>query len=148
MVNLSSIKLSNSRVDETSIPRVAVFVGGTDGIGKLALAGLARLGLSFKAYVIGRKEKETSFRSVIEELHQVNPVASVIWIEGEVSLLSEVKRVCDYIRTLETEVDLLFMTPGFAPFAGRQSTLSPSGSILSQANARKIPPKVSMSATL
>jgi NAD(P)-dependent dehydrogenase (short-subunit alcohol dehydrogenase family) len=125
MVNLSSIKLSNGQVNESSYPRVAVFVGGTDGIGKLTLAGLAGLGLNFKAYVIGRKVSQEVFKSIIEELHLANPAASVIWIEGEVSLLAEVKRVCDHIRTLETEVNLLFMTPGFAPFAGRQSTLSP-----------------------
>lgn len=123
MVNRTSIKTSNSQITQSSVPRVAVFVGGTAGIGKLTLGGLARLGLDFKAYVIGRKESEVSFRPFTEDLQAANPKASIIWVEGEVSLLSEAKRVCDHIKTLETSIDLLFMTPGFAPFNGRKSKL-------------------------
>ncbi|KAH7361245.1 hypothetical protein BKA66DRAFT_573592 [Pyrenochaeta sp. MPI-SDFR-AT-0127] len=122
MVNISSIRKSNKQVDESSAPRVAVFVGGTAGIGKITLAKIADLGIGFKAYVIGRKGSEQSFKSFLEELHQANPNANVIWIEGEVSLLSEAKRVCDYIKTLESTVDLLFMTTGYAPFGGRDNT--------------------------
>jgi hypothetical protein len=123
MVNISLIKKSNNQIDESSVPRVAVFVGGTAGIGKITLAAVAGVGISFKAYVIGRKESEQSFKPFIDELHQANPNANVIWVEGQVSLLSEVKRICDHIKTLESEVDLLFMTPGYAPFSGRESII-------------------------
>lgn len=124
MVKISLIRECNNKIDESSAPRVAVFVGGTAGIGRITLARLVGLGTSLKAYVVGRKQSEQSFRPVIEELQQGNPKATVIWVEGEVSLLSEVKRICDRIRTLESSIDLLFMTPGYAPFAGRMSTTS------------------------
>lgn len=121
MVNLSLIRQSNSRIDQASAPDVAVFVGGTAGIGKITLAEIAALGLGLKAYVIGRRESEQAFKPFLEELNQANANTNVIWVEGQISLLSEVKRVCDHIKALETKVDLLFMTTGYAPFGGRQS---------------------------
>ncbi|CAO2649322.1 Nn.00g067070.m01.CDS01 [Neocucurbitaria sp. VM-36] len=122
MVNIALIRESNKHIDESSAPRVAVFVGGTAGIGKITLTEIAGLGTSFKAYVIVRKESADSIKPFFEQLHQANPNANVIMIEGEISLLSEVKRVCDYIKPLETQIDLLFMTTGYAPFGGRQNT--------------------------
>ncbi|KAF2875856.1 hypothetical protein BDV95DRAFT_562768 [Massariosphaeria phaeospora] len=122
MVKISLIRQSNSRIDESSAPRVAVFAGGTSGIGKLTLAELAGLGTSFKAYVVGRKESERSFKTFIGDLHQTNPNAEIIWVEGEISLLSEVKRICDHIKTLESRIDLFFLTAGYAPFEGRKNT--------------------------
>jgi hypothetical protein len=121
MVNISAIRKSNAKVDSSSAPRVAVFVGGTAGIGKLTLAELAALGTSFRAYVIGRKVSKASFATVRDDLQQANQNAEIVWIDGEVSLLSEVKRICSYIKTLEKNVDLLFMTTGYAPLGGRQS---------------------------
>ncbi|KAF2831568.1 hypothetical protein CC86DRAFT_140909 [Ophiobolus disseminans] len=122
MVKISLIKQSNEQVDESSAPHVAVFVGGTAGIGKITLSKIASLGTNFKAYIIGRKSSEHSFRPVIEDLHKANPNAKLIWVEGEASLLSEVKIICDHIKTLESSIDLLFMTPGYAPFNGRMNT--------------------------
>jgi NAD(P)-dependent dehydrogenase (short-subunit alcohol dehydrogenase family) len=125
MVNISTIRKSNAQIDSSSTPRVAVFVGGTAGIGKLTLMELAALGTRFKAYVIGRKGSKESFTIVRDELQQANPNAQIIWIDGEVSLLSEVKRICSHIKTLEASVDLLFMTAGYAPLGGRQSMCEP-----------------------
>jgi NAD(P)-dependent dehydrogenase (short-subunit alcohol dehydrogenase family) len=125
MVNISTIRKSNAQIDSSSTPRVAVFVGGTAGIGKLTLTEIVALGTSFKAYVIGRKGSKESFTLVRDELQQANPNAKIIWIDGEVSLLSEVKRICSHIKTLEGSVDLLFMTAGYAPLGGRQSMCKP-----------------------
>jgi NAD(P)-dependent dehydrogenase (short-subunit alcohol dehydrogenase family) len=123
MVHLSQIKENNAHIDEESAPRVAVFVGGTSGIGKLTLNAIAGLGTHFKAYVVGRQESEASSKPFIEGLHAANTDASIVWVEGQVSLLSEAKRICDDIKKLETSIDLLFMTTGYVPFGGRQSTL-------------------------
>jgi len=122
MVNISLIRKSNSQIDKSSAPRIAVFVGGTSGIGKITLNEIAGLGVDFKAYVVGRKASEESFRSFAEELHQSQPNADIIWVEGEVSLLAEVKRVCDRVKALESRIDLLFMTTGYAPWEGRKGT--------------------------
>ena len=121
MVHLTKIKESNAQIDEETAPRIAVFVGGTSGIGKITLGAIAKLGTKFKAYVVGRKASKATFQPFIEELHTANPNASIIWVEGQVTLLSEVKRICDYIKTLETSIDLLFLTTGYVPFFGRES---------------------------
>jgi NAD(P)-dependent dehydrogenase (short-subunit alcohol dehydrogenase family) len=123
MVRISQIKENNAQIDEKSAPRVAVFVGGTSGIGKLTLNAITRLGTRFKAYGIGRQESEAAFKPFIEELHLANANASIIWVEGQISLLSEVQRVCDRIKRLEGSIDLLFMTAGYVNFSGRHSTL-------------------------
>lgn len=124
MVNISSIRQSNQHLDTSSVPQVAVFVGGTAGIGKITLAEIAGHGTSFKAYVIVRKASAGSAKQYFEELQKANPNTMVILVEGEISLLSEVKRICDHIKTLESQIDLLFMTTGYAPSGGRQSITS------------------------
>ena len=121
MVHLTKIKESNAHIDKETAPRIAVFVSGTSGIGKITLGAVAKLGTNFKAYVVGRKESKAAFQPFIDELHTANPNASIIWVEGQVTLLSEVKRICDYIRKLETSIDLLFLTTGYVPFFGRES---------------------------
>jgi NAD(P)-dependent dehydrogenase (short-subunit alcohol dehydrogenase family) len=133
MVKLTLIRANNAQIDETSAPRVAVFVGGTSGIGKLTLGAIAKLGTNFKAYVVGRKESKAVFETFAESLRLANPNVDIIWIEGQVSLLSEVKRICDHIKTLESSIDLLFMTTGYAPLGGRQSRPSlPINPLISQ----------------
>jgi len=61
-------------------------------------------------------------KTFIQELQGINPKAEVIWTEGEVSLLSETKRVCELIKSKERRVDLLFLTAGYAPFGTRKET--------------------------
>jgi NAD(P)-dependent dehydrogenase (short-subunit alcohol dehydrogenase family) len=119
MVKLAAINKCIARADEASIPRVAVFVGGTSGIGKLALGGLVRLGTNIRVYVVGRRETLPSFQPYIDELGATNSKAEIVWIEGQVTLLSEVKRVCEDIKKRESSIDLLFLTPGYPPFSGR-----------------------------
>ncbi|KAI4617306.1 hypothetical protein J4E80_005508 [Alternaria sp. BMP 0032] len=122
MVHLTKIKESNAHIDKETAPRIAVFVGGTSGIGKITLGAVAKLGTNLKAYVVGREESKAAFQPFIEELHTANPNASIIWVEGQVTLLSEVKRICDHIKKLETSIDLLFLTTGYVPFFGRENT--------------------------
>ena len=120
MVHLSLIQESNAQIDQSCSPRVAVFMGGTSGIGKITLQEIAELGFDFKAYVVGRKQTEDTYRPFIEDVEKANPKTKIIWVEGEISLLAEVKRVCNYIKALEFEIDLLFMTAGYAPLGGRE----------------------------
>jgi NAD(P)-dependent dehydrogenase (short-subunit alcohol dehydrogenase family) len=124
MPNITTVRQSNALLTPNTISKTAVFVGGTAGIGKLTLTALAELGFNFKAYVIGRKGSEASFKAHAEELRSKNAKAEPIWIEGEVSLLSETKRICDHLTTLETSIDLLFLTTGYGPMGGRNSTFS------------------------
>lgn len=116
MVSNKQVKAANALINDATGPQVAVFAGGTSGTGKYTVEALVRTGASVRIYLVGRKSSEERMRGFIQELHQVNPKAEVIWTEGEISLLSETKRVCEFIKSRESRVDLLFLSAGYAPF--------------------------------
>lgn len=122
MVSYKEVQASNALVNDATAPRVAVFVGGTSGIGLATIRALVSTGASVKIYLIGRKSSEERMQPFMQELRVTNPKAEVIWTEGEVSLLAETKRICEAIKSKESRVDLLFMSTGYAPFSGRRET--------------------------
>jgi NAD(P)-dependent dehydrogenase (short-subunit alcohol dehydrogenase family) len=122
MVSYKEILASNALINDATAPRVAVFVGGTSGIGKLTVRALVATGASVRIYLVGRKISEEPTNAFIQELYAINPKAEVIWTEGEVSLLAETKRICEVIKSKESRVDLLFLTAGYAPFGTRKET--------------------------
>ncbi|KFY27866.1 hypothetical protein V493_03256 [Pseudogymnoascus sp. VKM F-4281 (FW-2241)] len=122
MVSYKEIQASNALINDATAPSVAVFAGGTSGIGKFTVKALVATGANVRIYLIGRKSSEARTRIFIQELRAVNPKAEVIWIEGEISLLAETKRVCEVIKSKESRIDLLFLTAGYAPFGARHET--------------------------
>jgi NAD(P)-dependent dehydrogenase (short-subunit alcohol dehydrogenase family) len=122
MVSYKEIQASNALINDATAPRVAVFVGGTSGIGNLTVKALVATGESMRIYLVGRKSSEERMLAFIQELHAINPKAKVIWTEGEIALLAETKRVCEAIKSKESRVDLLFLTAGYAPFGARKET--------------------------
>lgn len=122
MVSYTEIQASNALINDATGPRVAVFVGGTSGIGKLTVKALVATGTSVKIYLVGRKSSEQPTRAFIQELSAINPKAEVIWTEGEVALLAETKRICEVIKSKESRVDLLFLSTGYAPFGTYEET--------------------------
>ncbi|KAF7554945.1 hypothetical protein G7Z17_g2561 [Cylindrodendrum hubeiense] len=122
MVSSKEIRASNALINDATAPRVAVFVGGTSGIGKFTVQALVATGASVRIYLVGRKSSEERTNAFIQELQVINPKAEVIWTEAEVALLAETKRVCQAIKTKESRVDLLFLTTGYAPFGTRSET--------------------------
>jgi len=122
MVSYKDIQASNALINDATAPRVAVFVGGTSGIGKFTVRALVATGASVRIYLVGRKLSEEPMNAFIQELRAINSKAEVIWTEGEVSLLAETKRICEVIKSKESRVDLLFLTAGYAPFGTRKET--------------------------
>jgi NAD(P)-dependent dehydrogenase (short-subunit alcohol dehydrogenase family) len=122
MVSYKEIQASNALINDATAPRVAVFVGGTSGIGKFTVRALVATGASMRIYLVGRKSSEEPMHAFIQELHASNPKAEIIWTEGEIALLAETKRVCEAIKSKESRVDLLFLTAGYAPFGTRRET--------------------------
>jgi NAD(P)-dependent dehydrogenase (short-subunit alcohol dehydrogenase family) len=122
MVSYKEILASNALVNGTTALHVAVFVGGTSGIGKFTIKALVATGISVKIYLVGRKSSKERTQAIIEELHALNRRAEVIWTEAEISLLADVKRVCELITSKESRVDLLFLSAGYAPFGTREET--------------------------
>ena len=123
MVSFRDIQASNALISDANAPRVAVFVGGTSGIGKFTLRALVEKGTSVRIYLVGRKSAKESSDVFIQEMKAVNPKAEIIWVEGEVALLSETKRVCEIIKNKEKTIDLVFITLGYAPFTARKNTI-------------------------
>lgn len=122
MVAYKNIQASNALINDANAPRVAVFVGGTSGIGKLALRALVATGTSVRIYLVGRPSSEERSRTFIQELQSLDPSAKVIWVEAEVSLLAEGKKACEVIKAKESRIDLLFLTTGYSPFGVREET--------------------------
>jgi NAD(P)-dependent dehydrogenase (short-subunit alcohol dehydrogenase family) len=122
MVSSKEIHASNALINDVNGPRVAVFVGGTSGIGKSTIKALVSTSTTTRIYLIGRKSSEDPMKAFIQELSTINSKAEVIWIEGEISLLAEGKRICNLIKSKESRIDLLFLTAGYAPFGTRKET--------------------------
>jgi len=100
---LSEIKASNSRITAKNAPRTAVFVGATSGIGKATLTRLVAQQAPIKIYVIGRNAaKQQQF---LDELRKSNKNANIVFIEAEVSLMAETKRVCREIKEKEPSLE-------------------------------------------
>lgn len=122
MVLYSEIQASNALINDSTAPKVAIFIGGTSGIGKLTLKALVSTGASLRIYLIGRKATAQQTQPVIQELNAINPKAEIIWTQGEVSLLAETRRICEHVKSVESQVDLVFLTTGYAPFGPRRVT--------------------------
>lgn len=118
MVSLAEVRDSNKKITDANTPRVAVFIGGTAGIGKAALMELVSCGFPVKVYLIGRDgPKQQSF---LDNLRALNKGAEIIFLEGQISLLAEAKRLSNEILKREPSVNLLLLSAGFLPFQGRQ----------------------------
>ncbi|KAJ5547894.1 hypothetical protein N7513_005128 [Penicillium frequentans] len=122
MVSYKEIQASNALINESTAPRIAVFVGGTSGTGKSTIEALVATGTSIRIYLIGRQCSYERTHAFIQELQAINPRAEIIWTEGEVSLLAETKRICEVVAKKESCIDLLFFTTGYAPFGARTET--------------------------
>jgi NADP-dependent 3-hydroxy acid dehydrogenase YdfG len=118
MVSLSEIRRSNSELKTQSPGLVAVFVGGTAGIGANTLKHLVISTNSPKVYIVGRSQ--TAAAPQLDELKTLNPHATFTFIEAQASLLKDVDRVCNEIKSIEKKIDLLFLTVGALSLNGRQ----------------------------
>ncbi|KAJ9373881.1 hypothetical protein DTO282E5_1237 [Paecilomyces variotii] len=120
MVSLTDVKTSNGQLTAATVPKVAVFVGATSGIGRAALENLISKGFPVRVYIIGRDK--AAFQPTLSELQASNPSADLIFLEGHISLMAETRRLVDMILIREEYVDLLFLSAGFLPFLGRRET--------------------------
>ncbi|RDW64360.1 uncharacterized protein DSM5745_09771 [Aspergillus mulundensis] len=101
---------------------VAVFVGGTSGIGETTARAFIRHthASSSHAYLIGRDEARAT--RIIEELQTRYPSSRVTFIKSDASLLREVDAACGAIQRNETKVNVLFLSPGIGTTSGRDET--------------------------
>jgi len=119
---LTEIKAANSRITAENAPRTAVFVGATSGIGKATLTRVVAQKIPIKIYVIGRNA--TKQRVFLDELPKSNKKADIVFMEAEVSLMAETKRVCNEIKATETSLDAVFLSTGYIPWGGSEGHIS------------------------
>lgn len=113
MVTIKDVRISNTNFKESKRADglVAVFIGGTSGIGMGTLKQFAKQISSPKIYIVGRSKSAAT--PLLKELGCLNSKGTYIFQETEVSLLKNVDKVCNEIKAHEEKVDLLFMSPAY-----------------------------------
>ena len=127
MVAISAVRKANDTLVSRPPGLVSVFVGATKGIGASALRELVKHLKAPKAYVMGRSKANCA--SQLTELESLNPQATIIFIETDISLLKNVDAVCKDIVSREPKLDLLYMSPGLLAFGGPDCKRSPSSTL-------------------
>lgn len=136
MVRLDVVRAYNSALVKAQ-PLVAVFVGGTSGIGEQTIRALAathsKQGKGLRLYVVGRNADAA--QKTISECTRVCPRGYFRFVQAkDLALLEDVDKVCaEIIRIEEDEnakggtakVDLLVMTQALLNFQPRRGKLSP-----------------------
>ncbi|OJJ42452.1 hypothetical protein ASPZODRAFT_170125 [Penicilliopsis zonata CBS 506.65] len=110
MVSLSQVIASNQRIATLPPGLVAVFVGGTSGVGEYTVKAFARYAVSPRVYIVGRSQEAAD--RIIAECQQTNPAGCFTFLPGDVSLLATVDEVCREIREKESAINLLVETQG------------------------------------
>ncbi|RAK84728.1 short-chain dehydrogenases/reductase [Aspergillus costaricaensis CBS 115574] len=110
MPTLSQVRQSNTALGAQRQKMVAVFVGGTSGIGEATAKQMALAVKQPTIHLVGRNPASGS--RVLEELRASNPNGSFHFIQSDVSLLRSVDKACAEITDKEKQIDLLFMSTG------------------------------------
>jgi NAD(P)-dependent dehydrogenase (short-subunit alcohol dehydrogenase family) len=121
MVAISTVRDHNASLKSLPANLVAVFVGGTSGIGFFTAREFVRSTISPRVYLIGRNATEAT--KIIEELKSINPASQVSFIQKDISLLKNVDEACNEIKSKEKQVNALFMTCGYLTMKGRDETV-------------------------
>ena len=114
-------------------PLVAVFFGGTSGIGSYTIRSLATAcadgGKGLRAYIVGRKVKAAE--EIISECRGIYPDGQFKFVKAEdLSLIQEVDRVCAELIQLEEKeaqdprIDYLMLSTGGSIFLPRKGEVS------------------------
>ena len=115
MVQLAEVRASNARIAST-LPSglVAVFVGGTSGIGETTLKQFVKHTHQPRVYIIGRS-KDAGDR-IADECRKLNKEGRYIFMQNDVSLIRNVDEVCKEIKSMEKAINLLFLSTGTLVF--------------------------------
>jgi short-subunit dehydrogenase len=112
---LTSVASSNNKISTTfSHGLVAVFVGGTSGVGEYTVKAFAKYSINSRVYIVGRS-RESADR-IIQECSHVSSGSTFQFIQADVSALRGVNSVCDEIKNKETTINLLFLSQGSMGF--------------------------------
>ncbi|KAH6877741.1 hypothetical protein BKA58DRAFT_81412 [Alternaria rosae] len=120
MVSLDIVRAHNASLKTLPPHQVAVFVGGTSGIGFFTAREFVRTTTSPHVYLIGRNATEAG--KIMDELNSINSSSQISFIQKDISLLKNVDQACNEIKGKEKQVNMLFMTCGYLTMKGRDET--------------------------
>ncbi|OJJ38697.1 hypothetical protein ASPWEDRAFT_75347, partial [Aspergillus wentii DTO 134E9] len=120
MVSLETVRESNLALKDYGPDLVAVFVGGTSGIGESTARAFVQHTLSPRVYLVGRNEAQAS--KIIDELRQVNSSGEVSFIKCDATRLRAVDEACKAIQEKEEKVNLLVLSSGILTNKGPDET--------------------------
>lgn len=111
MVSFKAIQASNARIPSV-LPSglVAVFVGGTSGIGEYTLKEFVRRTRHPRIYNIGRSQQSSD--RIADECKELNADAQYTFIQADVSLIRSVDAVCEQIKAKEKAIHVLCLSIG------------------------------------
>ncbi|KAI0188921.1 putative short-chain dehydrogenases/reductase [Xylaria flabelliformis] len=120
MVALSEIIASNKRIS-SALPAglVAVFVGGTNGVGEYTLEAFVRYARAPKVIIVGRSQEAAD--RIVNECQEINPDGHFEFIRADVSLLKNVDDVCRQIKQRVSVINILFESQGSMAFQSETS---------------------------
>lgn len=113
--NLTQIRNWNATLKTARPEVVALFVGGTSGIGRNTAIKLAGAVATPTIFIVGRNEKAGA--EVLEELKAANKNGTYSFISADVSHLRNVDDVCQKVKSDMSALDLLFMSSGGLAFS-------------------------------
>lgn len=121
MVSAKVVSVSNTLISKT-LPTspTALFVGGTNGIGRTTLEAFAASTQSPTVFFVGRSQ--TAAEEMLRELEtKINAKGTYGFYIANCTLLSEVDRVCEAVKErLEGQnkgLDYLFLSCGYVALA-------------------------------
>jgi NAD(P)-dependent dehydrogenase (short-subunit alcohol dehydrogenase family) len=124
MVALPEVQSSNSRIASALPPGlVAVFVGGTNGIGETTLKQFAKHARKPRVYFIGRSQEAGD--RIAAECKALNSDGEYIFVKADTSLIRNVDDICRDIEANEKSVNLLFLSTGSLIVGTSMSTILP-----------------------
>lgn len=113
MVALDAVKASNATVAK-QLPAglVAVFVGGTSGIGEFSLKGLAKYAVKPTIYIVGRNVEAAA--RIIAECRTLNPDGEYFFIQKSLGLLRDAEELCEELKNKLHYINILCLSVGEA----------------------------------
>ena len=111
MVSVPQMAVSNDLMP-THLPAnlVAIFVGGTSGLGEAALKVFTKRAVSPRVYIVGRSQVRA--QRIIGDCKVSNPDGEYNFLQADLSLMRNVDVVCEKIKAREEVVNLLFLSQG------------------------------------
>lgn len=118
--SINDIRKTNKESENFDLKNpVAVFVGGTSGIGEHTAYEFVKHTHSPTCYIIGRNA--TAGEQILSQLKELNSNenSQFHFIKKDVTLIKECDKLCDEISSKEEKINMLFLSSGFLTMNGR-----------------------------